>query len=144
MSHSRFSHCLQSDESHWRECASVFLPFSGSRLPRSHFIPFFRVPAIVPSFLLYGIKYQAARHNVPLSFWVPFISFSPLPAANPRRCPPLFAKSLCYRRPSRRARKIALNVADRFSFVKRPAPEKNAPAGCETRRANQTFRPILF
>lgn len=74
LSHSRFAHCLQSDESsHWRERVSVF--FLSISLPRSHFIPFFRVPAIVPSFLLYGIKYQAAGHNVLLSFWVPFISF---------------------------------------------------------------------
>lgn len=74
LSHSRFAHCLQSDESsHWRERASAF--FLSISLPWSHFIPFFRVPAIVPSFLLYGIKYQAAGHNVPLSFWVSFISF---------------------------------------------------------------------
>lgn len=120
MSHSRFAHCLQSDESsHWRERERLFLflsfsplclsPFLPIRLPRSHFIPFFRVPAIVPTFLLYGIKYQAARHNVPLSFWVPFISFSPPPPAPaaPSRASSHpstpFAKSLCYRRYSRRA-----------------------------------------
>lgn len=89
LSHSRFAHCLQSDESsHWRERASAF--FLSISLPWSHFIPFFRVPAIVPSFLLYGIKYQAAGHNVPLSFWVLFISFFL------RRTPPTrFLRNLC-------------------------------------------------
>lgn len=89
LSHSRFAHCLQSDESsHWRERASAF--FLSISLPWSHFIPFFRVPAIVPSFLLYRIKYQAAGHNVPLSFWVLFISFFL------RRTPPTrFLRNLC-------------------------------------------------
>lgn len=42
----------------------VRLNLSLSFSPRSHFIPFFRVDAIVPPASLYGIKYQAARHNV--------------------------------------------------------------------------------
>lgn len=90
--------------------ASAPLPSSFlSVLPRSHFIPFFRVPAIVPSFLLYGIKYQAARHNVPLSFWVPFISLSSslsLPPSSSSSTPTHFLRNLRRTRYRSRERKI--------------------------------------
>lgn len=109
LSHSRFAHCLQSDESsHWHERASAF--FLSISLPRSYFIPFFRVPAIVPSFLLYGIKYQAAGHNVPLSFWVPFISFF---LHHPRVFCEIFAtyhRYLSFRRSSLHVTTVALRL----------------------------------
>lgn len=93
--------------------ARLCLPPFYQSLPRSHFIPFFRVPAIVPSFLLYGIKYQAAGHNVPPVFLGSLYLFL---SSSPSTFCEIFAT---YRRYfSHRRRISSLNVSDRFVHIR--------------------------
>lgn len=55
---------------------------------------------------------------------------------------PLLSRNLCAIAIPPAAWKIALNVADRFSFIKRRSLKRMFPL-VETRRANQTFVPRL-